>query len=159
MGEEDGKASRAPDQSPPGARSLESIHPVHTTNSSQESADRIQECLDEASRISTHVSLGPEPVLVPTLSAVEIPDDVYDRISPGRKMLIVTFLSFSSFLAPISSTTVLAATPEVSAEYNTTGSVINIGNALYMLGMGIAAMFWGPLSQVYGRRPVRDLAP
>ncbi|KAL7623206.1 hypothetical protein AAE478_006887 [Parahypoxylon ruwenzoriense] len=105
-------------------------------------------------RRSTHHSLGPDMPVEPISSVVEIPDEVYDRLPPHRKLVIVSLLSFCSFLAPISSTSVLAATPEIAAEYATTGSIVNLVNALYMLFMGISPMFWGPLSQVYGRRIV-----
>lgn len=87
-------------------------------------------------------------------SNVEIPDEIYDRIPHHRKLIIVALLSFCSFLAPISSTTVLSAVPEVALEYGTSGAVINISNALYMASMGISPCIWGPLSQVYGRRLV-----
>jgi Arabinose efflux permease len=84
----------------------------------------------------------------------EVDAEQYLRFSPARKLIIVGVLSFCSFLAPISSTSILAAMPEVAKTYNTTGSVINASNALYMAFMGIAAPFWGPFSQVWGRRPV-----
>ncbi|OIW23664.1 MFS general substrate transporter [Coniochaeta ligniaria NRRL 30616] len=66
-------------------------------------------------------------------------------------------MSFCSFLAPISSTSVLAATPEVAQEYGTTGSIVNITNAIYMLMMGISPIVWGPLSDVYGRRLISQI--
>lgn len=111
---------------------------------------------DGLSHVSTHVSMGPDSAaeVEHFSSFVEIPDEVYDRFSPARKLVIVAILSYCSFLAPISSTTVLSAVPEVAAEYQTTGTVINLSNALYMLFMGLSPMFWGPLSQVYGRRIV-----
>ncbi|KAJ6138400.1 hypothetical protein N7471_004886 [Penicillium samsonianum] len=84
----------------------------------------------------------------------EVDAEQYLRFSPARKVIIVGVLSFCSFLAPISSTSILAGIPEVAKTYNTTGSVINASNALYMAFMGIAAPFWGPFSQVWGRRPV-----
>ncbi|TWU71294.1 hypothetical protein ED733_001908 [Metarhizium rileyi] len=80
--------------------------------------------------------------------------DVYGRLSPRRKTVIVTVLSFCAFLSPMSSTSILAATPEVGEEYNTTGSVINASNAGYMVFMGLSPIVWGPMSQVFGRRPV-----
>lgn len=86
-------------------------------------------------RAYTSVSLGPDNPVEHYSSFVEIPDSVYDRFSPRRKTLIVVLMSFCSFLAPISSTSVLAATPEVAQEYGTTGSIVNITNALYMLTM------------------------
>jgi len=82
----------------------------------------------------------------------EVGDEVYDRFTPRRKVMIVSVLAFASFLAPISSTTVLAAVPEVAATYNTTGTIINLTNALYMLFMGLSPVFWGPMGLVFGRR-------
>lgn len=82
----------------------------------------------------------------------------YLRFSPARKVVIVIIVSFCSFLAPISSTSILSAVPEVAATYNTTGSMVNASNAIYMFSMGLAATFWGPLSQVWGRRPVSLLS-
>jgi len=87
-------------------------------------------------------------------SSDSISDEVYDRISPSRKLIILTLISFCAFLAPVSSTTVLAAVPEVAADFSTTGAIINLSNALYMIFMGISAIIWSPLSQVYGRRLV-----
>lgn len=84
----------------------------------------------------------------------EAGDEVYDRLSPRRKAVIVAVMSFCAFLSPVSSTTVLAATPEVAGEYGTTGSIINLSNAGYMVFMGISPIVWGPISQVFGRWPV-----
>lgn len=95
--------------------------------------------------------------IAPVSSVVIVPDEVYSRFTPRRKAIIVALLSFCAFLAPISSTSSLSATPEIAAEYDTTGSILNIASALYMLFMGLSPMFWGPLSEVFGRRIVRDL--
>lgn len=81
-------------------------------------------------------------------------DEIYDRVSLRRKHIIVTVLSFCAFLSPLSSTSILAAVPEVAETYNTTGSIINVSNAAYMALMGISPVIWGPMSQVFGRRPV-----
>lgn len=40
-------------------------------------------------------------------------DEVYDKFTAKRKTLIVSILSFCSFLAPMSSTSILSASPEV----------------------------------------------
>jgi hypothetical protein len=82
-------------------------------------------------------------------------DEVYNRFSTRRKNIIVAVVSFCSFLAPISSTTVLSAVPEVAATYNTDGSIINVSNALYMLFMGLSPCFYGPYGNIYGRKWVR----
>lgn len=105
-------------------------------------------------RMPTNVSLGPDNPVEHYTSYVEVPDSVYDRIPRHRKLVIVALLSYCAFLAPISSTTVLSATPEVAAEFHTTGSIVNVTNALYMLFMGISPIFWGPFSEVWGRKTV-----
>jgi len=86
------------------------------------------------------------------MKTVEVNDAIYDRLPNHRKRYIVALLSYCAFLAPVSSTAVLAAVPEVAKEYQTTGAIINLSNAFYMAFMGISPCFWGPLSQVYGRR-------
>lgn len=118
--------------------------------------------LDVVYRSPSHVSgpdvLGPSSVLPPTPPPSglheEAGDEIYDRVSPHRKHVIVTILSFCAFLAPLSSTSVLAAVPQVAETYHTTGSIINVSNAAYMALMGISPVVWGPMSQVFGRRPV-----
>jgi hypothetical protein len=85
-------------------------------------------------------------------SHISIDDEVYNKFSPRRKAVIVTLLSFCALLCPISSASVLSAVPEVAAEFDTNGTVINLSNALYLVFMGLSPCFWGPLSQVYGRR-------
>jgi hypothetical protein len=79
-------------------------------------------------------------------------DEIYNRFSDRRKTVIVAVVSFCSFLAPISSTTVLSAVPEVAKEFGTDGSIINVSNALYMLFMGLSPCFYGPYGNIYGRK-------
>lgn len=105
-------------------------------------------------RVSTNVSLGPDNPVEHYTSFVEVPDSVYDRIPQHRKLVIVALLSYCAFLAPISSTTVLSAVPEVAATFKTNGSIIGLSNALYMLFMGLSPIVWGPFSEVWGRKSV-----
>lgn len=85
-----------------------------------------------------------------------IPDEVYDKYTPRRKAVMVALLSYCAFLSAISSTSTLSATPEIAAEFHTTGSIVNVSSALYILLMGLSPMVWGPLGQVFGRRTVCD---
>src|SRR6201996_2516772 len=68
-------------------------------------------------------------------------DEIYNKFSNHRKHIMTFVLSFCGFLAPISSTTVLSAIPEVAQTYRTTGSIINISNALYLVFMGISRKY------------------
>lgn len=85
-------------------------------------------------------------------SYVEVNAAQYTRFSQNRKNVITAVLSVCGFLAPVSSTTVLSAIPEVAATFHTTEPIINLSNALYLIFMGLSPCFWGPMSQVYGRR-------
>ncbi|KAF1811055.1 MFS general substrate transporter [Eremomyces bilateralis CBS 781.70] len=106
--------------------------------------------------IPSAVSGHDMPIAVPTLTQED--EDIYRRFTPGRKRLIVAVVAVCSFLAPISSTTVLSAVPEVAATYNTDGTMINLSNALYLIFMGLSPIFWGPIGTVYGRRRVSIVA-
>lgn len=85
-------------------------------------------------------------------SNVEVPYEIYNRFSKHRKHITVAVISWCGLLSPISSTAVLSALPEVAAEYKTSGDIISLSNALYLVFMAISPCFWGPLSQVYGRK-------
>lgn len=128
--------------------------------SSPQTAVRVpnQEAINRTtSHISGHDAF--EPAATITASDGNVPyreagDEIFDKVSSRRKVAIVTVLSFGAFLSPISSTSVLAATPEVAKTFNSTGSIINLSNAAYMIVMALSPLFWGPMSQVYGRRSV-----
>ncbi|KAH8683414.1 major facilitator superfamily domain-containing protein [Ilyonectria robusta] len=78
--------------------------------------------------------------------------DVYSRFSPMRKLGIVVTLCFCGFVTPISSTALLVAIPEIALAFGTTSVIINISNAMFFVFMAISPIFWGPLSNCFGRR-------
>jgi len=107
----------------------------------------------DLTRVRSHTSHHDiQAVASAASSHVEVNAAQYERFTEHRKIIITAVLSLCGFLAPISSTTILSAIPEVAATYNTTGTIINLSNALYLLFMGFSPCVWGPLSQVYGRR-------
>ncbi|RSL60053.1 hypothetical protein CEP54_006961 [Fusarium duplospermum] len=108
------------------------------------------------SHVSGHDAFEPDQAGLPDSQQPyqEAGDEIFDRLSRTRKAAIVAVLSFGAFLSPISSTSVLAATPEVAKDYDTTGSIINVSNAAYMIVMALSPLVWGPMSQVFGRRVV-----
>lgn len=94
---------------------------------------------------------APDSTKIPS---VEPEIDQYARFSAKRKAIITALASLGAFLPPISSTMIASALPEVAGEFSTSGSVANSTNALYLLAAGISPCFVGPLSSLYGRRPV-----
>ncbi|KDN60712.1 putative major facilitator superfamily transporter [Colletotrichum sublineola] len=79
-------------------------------------------------------------------------DAIYSRFAPARKRLVTLVVACGGVASTVSSLLLLAAIPEIAADLNTTGSIINVSNAVYILFMGISTLFWGPISQVYGRK-------
>ncbi|POS70685.1 hypothetical protein DHEL01_v210921 [Diaporthe helianthi] len=151
-------ASEHSDDNSSAASSPSPSHP-HSTASSRRGrhcppAGALSPGGSPVARVPTNVSLGPDNPVEHYTSFVEVPDSVYDRVPQHRKLVIVALLSYCAFLAPISSTTVLSAVPEVAATYKTTGSIIGLSNALYMLFMGLSPIVWGPFSEVWGRKSI-----
>jgi hypothetical protein len=133
----------------------ETSAPLEEIRTAGSKARRDSEHTNDLNLVQSHVSHHDMPVTNDEF--VEVDAEQYLRFSPARKIVIVLVLSFCSFLAPISSTSILSGVPEVAKTYNTSGSIINASNALYLAFMGVSAPFWGPFSQVWGRRPVSRL--
>jgi hypothetical protein len=135
---------------------MEKLHETSANDSDLEKQDHSPHPINNhdshnLETIRSHVSTHDMPVADPYK---ERGDEVYDKFSHRRKMVMTAVLSFCGFLAPISSTAVLAAVPEVADTFKTNGSIINLTNALYLVFMGLSPVFWGPIGQVYGRRVV-----
>ncbi|KAJ0384885.1 hypothetical protein COL922a_007432 [Colletotrichum nupharicola] len=77
---------------------------------------------------------------------------IYAKFSPNRKRLVTAVVACGGISSTVSTLLLLAAIPEIAAEFNTSGSIINVSNAIYTVFMGISTLFWGPVSQVYGRK-------
>ncbi|KAI0434331.1 major facilitator superfamily domain-containing protein [Xylaria sp. FL1042] len=144
----DEKVSPAPRESISSSsrRDSKSSQSIHSSGDHDDIDDVGQQ--DILERCSTKHSAMGDASIQPIDSVIQVPDDFYDRLPRHRKTIILFLVSFSSFLSPISSTSVLAATPEVAAEYSTTGTIVNLVNALYLLFMGLSPIIWGPLSQI-----------
>lgn len=57
-------------------------------------------------------------------------------------------------MAAVTSSIFLPSIPQMSADLDTTASVINYTVAIFLVTIGIAPLFWSPLSGFYGRRPI-----
>lgn len=90
----------------------------------------------------------------PQLSELELMSDeeFYSRFSSKRKTLIVFIVSLSCFLSPLSSMSFLPAVSIIAARFNTTGTIINVSNAVYCIVMAISPCLIGPFGSIYGKR-------
>ncbi|KAF9871096.1 major facilitator superfamily transporter [Colletotrichum karsti] len=101
-------------------------------------------------------SPGPEPGIDPRGEEAEtgrVQVSVYSRFKPLQKRGITAISAFCGFLAQMSTTSLLAAVPEIVSTYETSATVINISNAVYLAFMGLSAFIWGPYADIFGRRP------
>ena len=129
---------------PQAAESLPS--PTHVPEDVEHAEEHDIERHETPSHRPSNASNRPQTSLYPVkshVSAHDIPhidnhfeagDEIYNKFPHHRKVVIVIVLSISSFLAPMSSTSILAAIPQVADTYQTTSSIINISNALYQVG-------------------------
>lgn len=79
---------------------------------------------------------------------------VYSRYNKIQKQSISWFVAYCGLLASMSTTSILAAVPEVVETFDTSTTVINTSNALYLVVIGLSCCFWGPMADTFGRKPV-----
>ncbi|KAK4940377.1 hypothetical protein LTR10_019483 [Elasticomyces elasticus] len=152
VGEDDGQEIEIrPVQPPTGTHDMEKVPTTTLPDPDDPEAKDRPDLTRIRSTVSHHDIHG---VQSHDSSYVEVNAAQYERFTDRRKLLITCVLSLCGFLAPISSTTILAAIPEVATTYNTSGSIINVSNALYLVFMGLSPSLWGPLSTIYGRRSI-----
>ncbi|OWZ59705.1 dityrosine transporter [Cryptococcus neoformans c45] len=82
------------------------------------------------------------------------PKDVYDRFSKRQKNVIVAIISYSAFIAPMTSSIFLPSIPPMAVDLHSSAEVINYTVAIFLVTIGVASVFWSPYSGFYGRRPV-----
>jgi len=76
-----------------------------------------------------------------------------------RKWLAVLVVSSFTFISPVSSSMVAPALPAMDRDLGVTGQVTSQMNlSIFILAYAIGPLFLGPLSEVYGRVPVLQLA-
>lgn len=75
-----------------------------------------------------------------------------------RKYLILFVVSWMTLCVTFSSTSLLIATPEISTDLSTTTEIINVTNAAVLIAMGLSSLIWSPLSDIFGRRVIYNIA-
>lgn len=81
------------------------------------------------------------------------PETAESGLPKWRRMVILFVVSWNCLVIVWTSTSVLVASPEISAEFtHATPTIINITNSGVLLAMGISSMIWVPLSDRFSRR-------
>ncbi|KAJ1974188.1 hypothetical protein H4R34_004810 [Dimargaris verticillata] len=82
----------------------------------------------------------------------------YTTISPGHKVFIVIVVSLSGALAPFASNIFLPSLTDIAADLVSTVEEINVAVSVFMLGLAVAPVLWGPMADQFGRRYVYALS-
>ena len=73
--------------------------------------------------------------------------------SVGNRWLFA-YLAFLSAFAPISTDMYLPALPHMAETYQVSNGVISLTISLFLLVFGSSMLFWGPMADRHGRRPI-----
>ncbi|KXS12877.1 MFS general substrate transporter [Gonapodya prolifera JEL478] len=71
-----------------------------------------------------------------------------------RKRVILAVVSITGVLGPLMGTIFSPALPDVERDLSTTDVLANLALTLSQVGMALSPLFWAPLSEKIGRRPV-----
>ncbi|KAG9036778.1 hypothetical protein FRB95_007876 [Tulasnella sp. JGI-2019a] len=84
----------------------------------------------------------------------------HERVPPfsiftkGEKWTLIAMTSYAGFLSAISSSMYFPAIPTLATDFHTSVSLMNLTITTYLIFQGISPVFWAPLADVKGRRPI-----
>ncbi|KAJ7090815.1 MFS general substrate transporter [Mycena belliarum] len=79
-------------------------------------------------------------------------EEPYSIFTSREKWFIVSLISFGGLFSPLSSNIYFPAIPLLAAAFNKSVELINLTVTLNLVFQGLSPMFWGTLSDAYGRR-------
>ncbi|KAJ7502612.1 MFS general substrate transporter [Mycena galericulata] len=85
-------------------------------------------------------------------SAPEVAEELYSIFTSREKWFIVSLIAFGGLFSPLSANIYFPAIPTLAVAFNKSIELINLTVTLNMVFQGISPMFWGTLSDTYGRR-------
>ncbi|KAL4880064.1 major facilitator superfamily domain-containing protein [Aspergillus karnatakaensis] len=136
-----------------------------TTSSDDESLDRIE----TLNRLSTIRSQMSEPSLMRNVTSIatngttdpnyEIDFEDGDGLNPKDwsskyKAMAIAMLSYNTLVIVLHSTSYTSAISVMAEEFDSPNTIVTLGLTFYLIGLAIGSMFFAPLSEVYGRKPV-----
>lgn len=71
-----------------------------------------------------------------------------------KKWMITFVVAVAAAAAPMGSSIVLPALGDITEEFNSTPTVVNLSVAMYMLSMSIFPLWWSSFSETLGRRTI-----
>ncbi|KAI9246070.1 major facilitator superfamily domain-containing protein [Phascolomyces articulosus] len=116
------------------------IQATVTENDSHEnSTDNLEKELSSVKDTSVEIKKGSEPHCV---------------FSKSKRMVICLIVSYSALISPLSGNSYYPALPQISQEFDVSISLANLSVTSYTIFQALSPSFWGPISDLVGRRPV-----
>ncbi|KAJ6515186.1 major facilitator superfamily domain-containing protein [Mycena vitilis] len=79
-------------------------------------------------------------------------EEPYSIFTQREKWFIVALIAFGGLFSPLSANIYFPAIPTLAVAFNKSIELINLTVTLNMVFQGISPMFWGTISDTYGRR-------
>jgi len=76
----------------------------------------------------------------------------YKTYSRGKQVLLFTIMLLVNVLGPLSTEAQVPALQDIAIDLNTTSQWVQLTITIYMLSFGASQLFFGTLSDMYGRR-------
>ncbi|KAK2802246.1 hypothetical protein FQN50_007427 [Emmonsiellopsis sp. PD_5] len=70
------------------------------------------------------------------------------------KGMAIGFLSWSTFVVVLYSTSYTAGLTDIAEEFETPEIIVTLGLTFYLIGLAVGSVILAPLSEMYGRKPV-----
>jgi MFS transporter, DHA1 family, multidrug resistance protein len=87
-----------------------------------------------------------------------IPPELSEKSPKNPKQLsdrmIMVLVALSASFPALSTDLYLPALPTMSAQLNCSAALVNLSLAVFFIFLSISSIFWGPLSDKYGRKPI-----
>lgn len=107
-------------------------------------------------------SVRPPPTKVPRnerrglLARFCVVDEITNAwdYSNRMKWSITAIVAVAGAAAPMGSSIILPALVDITQEFNSTATVVNLSVAMYMLSMSIFPLWWSSFSETLGRRTI-----
>ncbi|KAJ4299303.1 hypothetical protein N0V90_004547 [Kalmusia sp. IMI 367209] len=77
---------------------------------------------------------------------------LYDSLPLWRKCVIVFATSWTTLAACFSSTSLLSASSEISADLGGTKEAVSLSTAGLLVALGVSSLVWSPIAAIIGRR-------
>ncbi|KAJ1917748.1 hypothetical protein IWQ60_007694 [Tieghemiomyces parasiticus] len=125
----------------PGRSPFAPFYPPTSPKNAHTVADVGIACTDAANEKGAGQPLGMDDADLP-----------YSPFGPTARTIIMILAGITGMMAPFASNIFLPAIADVAKDLDSTVSKINVAVSVFMIGLGIAPVVWGPMADQLGRR-------